>query len=31
MDHIIYVATPADFGLNEKPPELLRSKFSSKN
>jgi hypothetical protein len=31
MDHLIYVAIPADFGLDEKPPEVLFSKFSSKN
>ena len=31
-DHLIYVAIPADFGLDEKPPEeLLFSKFSSSN
>lgn len=32
VDHLIYVAIPRDFGLEEKPPkELLFSKFSRKN
>jgi RimJ/RimL family protein N-acetyltransferase len=32
VDHLIYVAIPTDFGLEEKPPkEVLFSKFSRKN
>ena len=31
VDHLIYAAIPIDLGLDEKPPKLLFSKFSSKN
>ena len=31
VDHLIYVAIPADLGLDEKPPKLFFSKFSCKN